>query len=110
MESQELSSFYMIGAIIMASVGTALTRFLPFIALRKNADNAWLKYLQDTMPLLIMTLLVFLSLKDTAWSVTYGTYEILGIACVIMCFMLSKNAIFSMFIGIICYMFLIHLF
>lgn len=110
MESQDLSTFYIIGAIVMASIGTALTRFLPFIALRKSADNAWLKYLQNTMPLLIMTLLVFFSLKDTAWSVTYGIYEMIGITCVAACFLLSKNAVLSMFVGIICYMFLINLF
>ncbi|WP_051604633.1 branched-chain amino acid transporter permease [Helicobacter rodentium] len=108
--SEELNMFYILGAILAASFGTALTRFLPFFVLRKANKSLLLSYLQETMPLLIMTLLVFFSLKDTAWSETYGLYEIGGIACAVVCFVFSKNSVLSIFAGIIFYIFALKVF
>ncbi len=108
--SQDLSEIYIFWAIFAASFGTALTRFLPFFALKNATNNLWLRYLQETMPLLIMTLLVFFSLKDTAWSETYGLYEIGGILCAIVCFVLSKNSVLSIFAGIVFYIFALKIF
>ena len=104
METTELSAFYFLGAILVATLGTALTRFLPFFVFKRRTNRAFLVYLQETMPLLIMTLLVFFSLKDVAWSETYGMYEIAGILSAIICFALSRNAILSMFVAIAFYM------
>ncbi|MCL9822477.1 AzlD domain-containing protein [Helicobacter colisuis] len=53
-------TFYLIGAILAATIGTALTRLLPFFIFKNATNNKLLKYLQDTMPLFIMTLLIFL--------------------------------------------------
>ncbi|TLD87861.1 AzlD domain-containing protein [Helicobacter sp. MIT 05-5294] len=107
--NEDLSSLYILWAILAASFGTALTRFLPFFALKNATNNAWLRYLRDTMPLLIMTLLVFFSLKDTPWSETYGLYEVFGIFCASLCFVLSKNSVLSIFAGIIFYIFALNL-
>ena len=63
--------FYLIGAILAASFGTAMTRLLPFFVFKNIANNNFLKYLQETMPLLIMTLLIFFSLLGTPWHETY---------------------------------------
>lgn len=106
----ELSHWYIFGAILAAAVGTALTRFLPFFVLKNSTDAPLLRYLQLTMPLLIMALLVFFTLKDTEWSAHYGIYELGGIACVVVCFFWSKNAILSMFAGMIVYMVTINFF
>ncbi|TLD83197.1 AzlD domain-containing protein [Helicobacter sp. MIT 11-5569] len=104
MELEHLSDWYILGAIIAATIGTALTRFLPFFVLKNKVNTPLLQYLQATMPLLIMTLLVFFTLKDVEWSAHYGIYEIGGIACVVVCFLLTKNTILSMFVGMIIYM------
>ncbi|WP_299550071.1 AzlD domain-containing protein [uncultured Helicobacter sp.] len=101
---EQLSHWYIFGAILAAAVGTALSRFLSFFVLKNSTDAPLLLFLQRTMPLLIMTLLVFFTLKDVEWSKHYGIYEICGIACVVGCFLWSKNAILSMFAGLIVYM------
>lgn len=103
-------TFYVIVAIIAASLGTALTRFLPFLVFKKHSSSSYLKYLQNTMPLLIMTLLVFYSLSEVKWQETYGIYEILGILCASLCFLWFKNAVLSIFAGIIFYMIIIRFF
>ncbi|WP_297812808.1 AzlD domain-containing protein [uncultured Helicobacter sp.] len=108
--SEDLSNLYVIWAILAASIGTALTRFLPFFVFKGATKSPLLNYLQETMPLLIMTLLVFFSLKDTNWSETYGFYEIGGIACAIICFVVSKNSVSSIFAGIIFYIFALKIF
>ncbi len=108
--SDNFDTFYLIGAILVASIGTALTRLLPFFVFRNVADNKLLKYLQETMPLLIMTLLVFFSLLGTPWSETYGIYEISGIFVAILCFLWFKNSVFSIFAGIIFYIFITRIF
>ncbi|MBX7490119.1 branched-chain amino acid transporter permease [Helicobacter turcicus] len=110
MEFEQLSHWYIFGAVLAAAVGTALTRFLPFFMLRNSKDMPLLRYLQLTMPLLIMTLLVFFTLKDVDWNAHYGLYEIGGIACVVVCFLWSRNAILSMFAGMIVYMVIRNLF
>ena len=108
--SEDLTAVYIFWAIFAASFGTALTRFLPFFAFKNATNQPLLRYLQETMPLLIMTLLVFFSLKDTAWSETYGLYEIGGITCATLCFMLTKNSVLSIFAGIIFYIFALKIF
>lgn len=105
-----LSALYILGAIFAASFGTALTRFLPFFLLKGEKKRPILEYLQKTMPLLIMTLLVFFSLKDVPFSENYGIYEIGGILGATLCFFISKNAVLSMFVGIIFYIFAIQFF
>ena len=104
------NTLYYILAVFVASLSTALTRFLPFFLLRDKADNPFLKYLEETMPLLIMTILVFFTLKDIPWGKTYGICEIGGIACSILCFLLSKNSIFIIFSGGIFYLVVIRFF
>ncbi|MDY3114234.1 MAG: AzlD domain-containing protein, partial [Helicobacter sp.] len=105
----ELDSSYILLAILAASFATALTRFLPYFVLQKIANNGIIKYLQSTMPLLIMTLLVFFSLQNVRWEESYGVYEMLGILTCICCFYFSKNAIFSMFSGIIVYFVILNI-
>ena len=101
---------YIIGAIFFASLGTAITRFLPFFLLKDRVGSPLLKYLQDTMPLLIMALLVFFTLKDIPWRQTYASYVISGILCAIVCFLLFKNSVLSIFSGIIFYLLVIRIF
>ncbi|CAM2778482.1 branched-chain amino acid transporter permease [Helicobacter burdigaliensis] len=103
-------TLYVLLAIIAATLGTALTRFLPFLILKKHSSSHYLKYLQNTMPLLIMTLLVFYSLSGLNWQESYGIYEILGILCSALCFLWFKNAVLSIFAGIIFYMVMIRFF
>ena len=103
-------TFYLIGAILAATIGTALTRLLPFFIFKNATNNKLLKYLQDTMPLFIMTLVIFFSLLNTPWSETYGLYELGGIFSAILCFLWFKNSVFSIFTGIIFYIFLTRIF
>ena len=97
------NEFYLILAILAASFGTMLTRFLPFWLLRNYNNNKYLKYLQNTMPLLIMTLLVFFSIKDVKWNITYGIPELIGIFISVIFFIRFKNPILSILAGIVFY-------
>ena len=101
---------YIFLAIVAASIGTALTRLSSYFLLKNIEDNKILKYLQDTMPLLIMTILVFFTLKDVKWAQTYGIYELLGIASSVLCFILLRNSVLSIFIGLAFYMTIIRIF
>ncbi|MCH5323061.1 MAG: AzlD domain-containing protein [Helicobacter sp.] len=105
-----LSPMYILIAILCASLSTAATRVLPYFVLKNKENHKLLEYLQETMPLLIMTLLVFFSLQEVDWVKTYGIYEILGILSSILCFLWFKNSVFSIFTGIIIYMILIRIF
>ena len=103
-------NLYIFLAVISAAIGTALSRFPPYFLLKNAKESKMLKYLQDTMPLLIITILVFFTLKDVKWAQTYGIYEILGITSSILCFVISKNSVISIFLGLAFYMTIIRIF
>ncbi len=61
------------------------------------------------MPLMIMVILVFYALKDVKWlEYPYGLAEIIGILTAVFLHVRYKNALFSIFVATVVYMFLVQ--
>ena len=105
-----MSTEYLILATLSAMVATYSTRILAFWIFRNHKGSSWLFYLQKNMPVAIMTILVFYALKDVAWSETYGWRELGGIALTMASFLWFRNALLSIFSGVVFYMVTLHLF
>ncbi len=98
-------------AILVAAmaVTTALLRFIPFIAFRKNTPK-YITYLGKVLPPAMIGLLVVFCLKDT--SVTaypFGIPELIAAVIVIGAQIWKRNAILSILAGTVVYMVLIQM-
>lgn len=104
-----MESSYLIGAIIIASMATYITRIIPFLLFRTREPSSLIKYIELNMPLMIMVILVFYALKDVKWEVyPYGVAEIVGVIVAVALHVKFKNALLSIFIATLVYMFLIQ--
>ena len=84
------------------------TRLLPFLFFRKKHPPEILSYLEQSIPPLIMLLLVLYCLKDVQWtSAPHGLPELGAIAIVIMVHLWRSNALLSILSGTASYMFMI---
>jgi len=91
----------------MASI-ILFTRLLPFLFFRKKHPPEFLSYLEQSIPPLIMLLLVLYCLNDVQWtSAPYGSPELGAIALVIMVHLWRSNALLSILSGTASYMFMI---
>ncbi len=104
-----MDSNYLISGIVIASILTYITRIIPFIFFRKKEPSATIKYIEWNMPVMIMVILVFYALKDVPWGVyPYGIAEMVGVAIAGSLHVRYKNALLSIFVATIVYMFLIQ--
>ncbi len=104
-----MDSSYLIAGIVIAAVMTYVTRIIPFIFFRKKEPSATIKYIEWNMPVMIMVILVFYALKDVSWGVyPYGIAEMVGIAIAGALHIKYKNALLSIFVATVSYMFLIQ--
>jgi branched-subunit amino acid transport protein AzlD len=104
-----MDSSYLIAGIVIASILTYITRIIPFIFFRKKEPSAIIKYIEWNMPVMIMVILVFYALKDVAWDIyPYGIAEMVGIAIAGSLHVKYKNALLSIFVATVTYMFLIQ--
>jgi branched-subunit amino acid transport protein AzlD len=100
---------YIVAGIFIASLMTYLTRVLPFVFFRKKEPSSLVRYIERNMPVMIMVVLVFYALKDVKWeSYPYGMAEIICIGVTIFLHVRFKNALLSIFIATIFYMFLVQ--
>ena len=104
-----MESSYLIGAIIVASIATYTTRIIPFLLFRTREPSPLVKYIVLNMPLMIMVILVFYALKDVTWEIyPYGIAEIIGVIVAIALHVKFKNALLSIFVATLVYMFFIQ--
>lgn len=104
-----MESSYLIGAIIVASIATYTTRIIPFLLFRTREPSPLVKYVELNMPLMIMVILVFYALKDVTWEIyPYGIAEIIGVIVAIALHVKFKNALLSIFVATLVYMFFIQ--
>ncbi|MDD4506676.1 MAG: AzlD domain-containing protein [Sulfurospirillaceae bacterium] len=104
-----MESSYLIGAIIVASIATYTTRIIPFLLFRTREPSPLVKYIELNMPLMIMVILVFYALKDVTWEIyPYGIAEIIGVIVAIALHVKFKNALLSIFVATLVYMFFIQ--
>ncbi len=104
-----MESSYLIGAIIVATIATYTTRIIPFLLFRNREPSPLIRYIELNMPVMIMVILVFYALKDVKWEAyPYGLAEIIGVGIAILLHVKFKNALLSIFVATLVYMFLIQ--
>ncbi|MDR2081608.1 MAG: AzlD domain-containing protein [Campylobacteraceae bacterium] len=88
---------YILIAILAAAGATFATRVLPFLLFdKKQKPSKMLELFEKNMPLMIMVILVFYALKDTAFNeYPYGMSEIAGILSAFILHVCFKNALLS---------------
>ena len=102
---------YSVWIIVVATLVTMATRFLPFLIFRgdkKTPDS--IVYLGKVLPYAIMGMLVVYCLKDVqllSWP--HGIPELIGILLVAGLHIWKRNTLLSIGVGTVCYMLLVQL-
>ena len=102
---------YNIALIVVCTLVTVLTRFLPFLIFNEHRKTPELVlYLGKVLPCAIMGMLVVYCLKDVAvLQFPYGIPELLGIAVVALLHLWKRNSLLSIGVGTVFYMVLVQL-
>ena len=97
-----------IGVVVL---GTALTRFLPFILFPSGKPTPkYIQYLGKVLPAAVFGLLVIYCLRDVnLFSGSYGIPELVSILLVIVLHLWKRQMLLSIAGGTICYMLLVQL-
>ena len=96
--------------VLMAVLGTMITRFLPFVLFPESKQPPRLvEYLGKTLPYAMTGLLVVYSLKDVRLtSGSWGAPEALAIMVVILLHVWRRNMLLSIAGGTVVYMLLVQ--
>lgn len=104
-----MSSYEIYMAIAIMAVVNYITRVFPFVFFRKNELPTYLVFIEKFFPAVIMTILIFYSIKDIDFSLApYGLKEVGGIIFTAILHITLKNYLVSIFAGTIFYMVLIQ--
>ncbi len=97
----------LMAVVVMAAIIFA-TRLLPFLFFTGKRPPEVLNYLEETVPPLIMCLLVLYCLKDVRWlAAPHGLPELAGVTVVVAMHLWRGNALLSISAGTILYMVLL---
>ena len=96
--------------ICMVTIGTVITRFLPFILFKDTkSNNSYISYLGKVLPYSAIGLLVVYCLKNVNFtSSTYGIPEAVAILCIIVLHYWKGNTLLSIGVGTVIYMVLVQ--
>ena len=96
--------------IFMVTIGTMITRFLPFLVFKGNrSNNSYIGYLSRVLPYSVIGLLIVFCLKDISLkSPVYGLPEIISIGCIITLHYWKENTLLSIGAGTVIYMVLVQ--
>jgi branched-subunit amino acid transport protein AzlD len=104
-----MSNYEIYLAIVIMAIVNYFTRVFPFLFFRKNDLPAYILFIEKYFPSVIMTILIFYTLKDINFSLQpYGFKEIGSIVFTAVLHLLFKNYLVSIFIGTIFYMGLVQ--
>ena len=104
-----MSNYEIYIAIAIMTVINYFTRVFPFLFFRKNDLPAYILFIEKYFPSVIMTILIFYTLKDINFSlVPYGIKEIGGIVFTALLHLIFKNYLVPIFIGTLFYMGLVQ--
>lgn len=94
----------------MVTLGTVVTRFIPFIIFRHNKlNNSYISYLSKVLPYAAVGLLVIYCLKNVSFeSPTYAIPEAVAIICIAALHYFKGNTLLSIGIGTAVYMVLVQ--
>ena len=94
----------------MVVLGTALTRFLPFLVFPAGKPTPkYIQYLGKVLPSAVFGLLVLYSLKNVSlFTGNHGIPEFIAIALVVVLHLWKRQMLVSIAGGTICYMLLVQ--
>jgi branched-subunit amino acid transport protein AzlD len=96
---------YIITAIVVMAIVNYATRALPFIFFKSHNTPTSILFLERYFPPVIMTILIFYSLKDMdLHTVPYGSYELIAVAVTITLHLVFKNYLLTIFGATLIYM------
>jgi branched-subunit amino acid transport protein AzlD len=97
--------------VAMVALGTAITRFLPFVIFRKSTtSHAYIGYLGKVLPYAAIGLLVVYCLKGVSLiHPSYGIPEGIAIVCIALLHYWKGNSLLSIGAGTVIYMVLVQL-
>lgn len=97
--------------IAMVVLGTAATRFLPFLIFPADRKTpGYVQYLGRVLPAAVFGLLVVYSLKDVSiFTGSHGLPELISIILVIVLHVWKRQMLLSIAGGTVCYMLLVQL-
>lgn len=97
--------------IAMVVLGTAVTRFLPFLVFPAGKPTPkYIQYLGKVLPFAVFGLLVVYSLKDVSiLSGSHGIPELISIVLVIALHVWKRQMLLSIAGGTVCYMLLVQM-
>ncbi len=96
--------------IAVVALGTALTRFLPFLVFPAGRPTtAYVQYLGKVLPPAVFGLLVVYCLKDVSvLTGSHGIPELVCIAVVVLLHLWKRQMLLSIAGGTVCYMLLVQ--
>ena len=96
--------------IAMIVLGTAITRYLPFLLFPSGRQTPkYVRYLGKVLPPVMMGLLTVYCFKNVSWlSGTHGAPELLASAAVVGLHLWKRNVLFSIAGGTALYMVLVQ--
>lgn len=96
--------------ICMVTLGTIITRFLPFVLFQDaKGNNVYINYLGKVLPYSAIGLLVVYCLKGVNFkSPTYGVPEAIAIICITVLHYWKGNTLLSIGVGTVIYMVLVQ--
>lgn len=102
---------YDIALIVVMTLVTMATRFLPFLIFGEHRKTPELiTYLGKVLPCAVMGMLVVYCLKDVAFlQAPFGLPELIGIAVVALLHLWKRNSLLSIGVGTVGYMLLVQL-
>lgn len=105
-----LTPFQTLTILLMAILGTQITRFLPFILFRKRgANHPYITYLGQVLPYAAIGLLVVYCLRNVSFqSPGRGLPEGISILTIILLHYWKENTLLSIGAGTFLYMFLVQ--
>lgn len=96
--------------ICMVTIGTMITRFLPFIMFKgSNSNNSYISYLGQVLPYSAIGLLVVFCLKSVSFkSPPYGIPEAIAVVFIAVLHYWKGNTLLSIGLGTALYMLLVQ--
>ena len=96
--------------VAMVVLGTAVTRFLPFLLFPAGRPTQkYVQYLGKVLPAAVFGLLVVYSLKDVSiLTGSHGIPELISIVLVIVLHVWKRQMLLSIAGGTVCYMLLVQ--
>ncbi len=96
--------------IALCSVGSIITRFLPFAVFRENRETpSYIQYIGKYLPLAVFGMLVVYALKDTQiLTGNHGLPELIGLLVTLGLHLWKRQMLISIAGGTICYMILVQ--